>query len=232
MYTRKLFFITALLSISSLTSGLKFSALTNAFKKRKINEIPRTLVGVVTVSLGVYFGGPIGNAFASSDQIEYRLPPIDVSDPNRCELRSSSIGQANAARSKLYDLRQCNLKGQTGAGKDMSGAIMSEADFTGIDFKEAQLSKVYARNSKFSNCDFTDGVVDRVSFDGSDMKGAIFKNTVLSGTTFTNADLTDTDFTDSYIGPFDLKSLCANPTLKGTNPVTKADTKESAGCFE
>ena len=134
------------------------------------------------------------------------------------------MGQANAARNKLYDLRECKLdpKSQSGAGKDLSGAVFSEADFTGklflfssdfgslllremfyadfykfvrghvyiclpvhpyvgIDFREAQLSKVYARNSKFVNCDFTDGVVDRVSFDDSDLTGAIFKNAVLSG---------------------------------------------------
>ena len=80
--------------------------------------------------------------------------------------------------------------------------------------------------------DFTNGVVDRVTFDGSDLKGAIFKNAVLSGTTFAEANLEDTDFTDAYLGPFDLKNLCANPTLKGTNPTTKEDTRFSAGCGE
>ena len=43
---------------------------------------------------------------------QYKLPPIDRSDKTRCELRSSSMGQANAARDKLYDLRECDLKGQ------------------------------------------------------------------------------------------------------------------------
>lgn len=221
------FIFLALFSALSQSSALKLN-----MQYRGIKSITKNMFGACAASICVLLGGPItGPAFASSDQISYRLPPVDLSDPKRCELRSSSMGQANGARDKLYDLRQCTLTGQTGAGKDMSGAIMSEADFTGIDFKEAQLSKVYARNSKFVNCDFTDGVVDRVSFDGSNMKGSIFKNTVLSGTTFTDADLTDTDFTDSYIGPFDLKNLCANPTLKGTNPTTKVDTKESAGCL-
>ena len=163
------------------------------------------------------------SAFAIGEDTVYKLPPVDVADTGRCELKSSSMGQANAARNKLYDLRQCDLKGQSGAGKDMSGAIFSEADFSGIDFKEAQMSKAYARNSKFMNCDFTDGIVDRVSFDGSNMKGAIFKNAVLSGTTFNNADVSNTDFTDSYIGPFDLKKLCDNPTLTGTNPVSQKE---------
>lgn len=63
-----------------------------------------------------------------------------------------------------------------------------------------------------------------------DKQGAIFANAVLSGTSFNKADLTDADFTDSYMGEFDLKSLCRNPSLAGTNPVTGAPTKESAGC--
>ena len=35
----------------------------------------------------------------------------------------------------------------------------------------------------------------------------------------------------TLLGPFDLRNLCANPTLDGTNPTTGADTKESAGCL-
>jgi len=31
---------------------------------------------------------------------QYKLPPIDRKDPNRCQLQSSSMGQANAARDK------------------------------------------------------------------------------------------------------------------------------------
>lgn len=79
-------------------------------------------------------------ASSAIDQ-QYKLPPIDRKDPNRCTLTSSSMGQANAARDKLYDLRECNLQGQSAAGKDISGMIGSDADFTGVNFKETQLSK-------------------------------------------------------------------------------------------
>ena len=168
---------------------------------------------------------------ASFAQDQFRLPPIDRKDPNRCEMTSSSIGQANAGRDKLLDLRECDLKGKGAEGFDMSGIIASNADFSGVSFKEGQVSKGYMRNSKFVGCDFTNAVVDRVSFDGSDMKGAIFVNAVLSGTTFSDANLENTDFTDAYLGPFDLKNICLNPSLSGPHPVTKHDTKESAGCF-
>ena len=43
-------------------------------------------------------------------------------------------------------------------------------------------------------------------------------------------DLENTDFTDAYIGQFDAKKICKNPTLKGENPKTGAPTKESLGC--
>lgn len=180
--------------------------------------------GMFAVALAM----PCSAAFALEQQ--YKLPPIDRADKNRCVLSSSSIGQANAARDKLYDLRECDLKGQNGAGKDMSGMIGAGADFSGINFKEAQLSKAFNKGSKFEACDFTNAVLDRIIFDGSSMKKSVFKNAVLSGTTFTDADLSDTDFSDAYLGPFDLKNLCGNPTLQGTNPKTGEDTRESAGC--
>jgi hypothetical protein len=60
-------------------------------------------------------------AFADGQTKEFKFPPIDFSDPNRCRLNSSSMGQANAARDKLYDLRQCELGGVDAAGFDLSG---------------------------------------------------------------------------------------------------------------
>lgn len=72
---------------------------------------------------------------------QYKLPPIDKTDINRCTLTSSSMGQANAARDKLYDLRECDLTKQSAANKDMSGMLASNADFSGVNFKEAQISK-------------------------------------------------------------------------------------------
>ncbi len=44
------------------------------------------------------------------------------------------------------------------------------------------------------------------------------------------ADVENADFTDAYIGDFDIRNLCKNPTLKGENPTTGADTRLSANC--
>lgn len=85
--------------------------------------------------------------------------------------------------------------------------------------------------SNFDGADFTNAIVDRANFADSSLRGTIFKNTVLTGTTFENADLEGADFSDAYLGDYEIRSLCKNPTLKGENPVTGADTKASAGCL-
>ena len=89
---------------------------------------------------------------------------------------------------------------------------------------------MFAPEAKFDGADFTNGIIDRAFFKGSSFVGTKFNNAVLSGTSFDEADLTDADFTDAYIGQFDLKRLCKNAKLTGENPKTGAPTRESAGC--
>jgi len=162
---------------------------------------------------------------------EFKLPPIDQSDKSRCVLNSSKMGQANAARDKLYDLRECKLSGVKGAEFDLSGVIMTDTDVTNANFRDAQFSKGYLRNSNFDGADFTNAIVDRASFKGSSLRGTIFQNAVLTATSFDGADVENADFSDAYIGDFDIRNLCKNPTLKGENPTTGADTALSAGCL-
>ncbi len=85
-------------------------------------------------------------------------------------------------------------------------------------------------DSNFDGSDFTNGIVDRASFKGSSLRGTIFTNAVLTGTSFEDSDVENADFTDAYIGDFDIRLLCKNPTLKGENPTTGADTALSVGC--
>lgn len=167
-------------------------------------------------------------AFGAS--ISMRLPPIDRTDARRCEPTSSAIGQANAARDKLLDLRECDLRNKDMSGFDLSGGLFANANVENANLKDAQLSKSYAPNANFRNVDFTNAIVDRVTFDNTDLSNAIFGNAVLSDSTFDGANLENVDFTDVYIGDFALRNICRNPTTKGENPVTGAPTRESLGC--
>jgi len=174
--------------------------------------------------------GLVPPALADGDTATFKFPPIDRTNKNRCKFSSSAMGQANAARDSLYDLRECSMTSLSAEGFDISGALMASGDFSKTSFKEAQLSKVYAPTAKFDGADFTNGIIDRAYFKGSSFRGTLFNNAVLSGSSFDEADLTDADFTDAYIGQFDLRRLCKNPNLKGENPTTGTPTRESAGC--
>ena len=169
-------------------------------------------------------------AFADGQTKVFKLPPIDFADKSRCQFNDSKMGQANAQRDKLYDLRQCSLTDKDASGFDLSGVIMDKTDVSGSKFIESQFSKGYLRNSKFDGADFSNAIVDRANFGQSSLKGTIFNNAVLTGTSFEDADVENADFTDAYIGDFDIRNLCKNPTLKGENPTTGADTKLSVGC--
>lgn len=160
-----------------------------------------------------------------------RLPPVDASDPNRCILSSSAIGQANAARDKLLDARLCDLHEKDYRGYDISGVLLEGARADGSRFDGAQLSKAYAPRFSCRNCSFVDAVVDRANFDGADLTGSVFTNTVLSDSLFTDSTvLKDVDFTDAYAGEFVLRRICSNPTFQGENPSTGVDTRASLGC--
>jgi uncharacterized protein YjbI with pentapeptide repeats len=82
-------------------------------------------------------------AMADGQTVKFKLPPIDFNDKNRCVLNSSAMGQANAARDKLYDLRQCKLNGAKAVGFDLSGVLMTDTDVSKADFRDAYFSKGY-----------------------------------------------------------------------------------------
>ena len=97
------------------------------------------LASLVSISL---LSNPLP-ATADGQTEKFKLPPIDKADKSRCSLNSSTIGQANAARDKLYDLRECRLSGASAPGFDLSGVIMTDTDVSKADFKEAYFSKGY-----------------------------------------------------------------------------------------
>ena len=176
--------------------------------------------------LGVPHGALADGQFS---QNAFRLPPT-VEAPGRCTFQSSAMGQANAARNELYDLRMCTMTGASAKGYDLAGAIMSEADFSGTDFTDAKFSKAYMVKSDFRKANFDSATIDRVPLSDSDFRQANFKESILVGSSFTGANLEGADFTDAILGDYDVKNLCKNPTLRGENEKSGADTRDSVGC--
>ena len=126
--------------------SLQSSKMKDAEPEKLAKTLANALM-VSVVSLSLFSAGPLP-AYADGQTEKFKLPPVDLKDPNRCKLSSSSIGQANAARDKLYDLRQCDLSGQNAVGFDLSGVIMTKTDVSKVNFQDAFFSKGYLHGTK------------------------------------------------------------------------------------
>jgi len=110
-----LFFLLVLKFENGLTFPKKTGILRSKGIKALITSKSSNFNSIKSIVLGTIIGFSTSYIFPFPSfalEQQYKLPPIDRSDKFRCELKSSSMGQANAARDKLYDLRECDLKGQ------------------------------------------------------------------------------------------------------------------------
>ncbi len=118
-------------------------------------------------------------------------------------------------------------------GRDLRQAEFSDAHLDQVNFTKAQMQGVVFDNVTMTGSDFTDvNMSDGMAY-RSDFSDATFNNTILTEaillkSTFTGAIATNADFTDAALDRDQALELCKNAS--GTNPVTKADTRESLGC--
>ncbi|EKX35473.1 hypothetical protein GUITHDRAFT_97823, partial [Guillardia theta CCMP2712] len=125
-------------------------------------------------------------------------------------------------------------------GQDLSGKDFSKKDFSGCAAKEAKFVGTKLRGTRFfkadlTGADFTGADLSTASLEDAKLDGVVLKNAILSNS-YTNLgldkvkDISGADFTDALVRPDILAKLCKRSDATGTNPVTKADTRESLGC--
>ena len=131
------------ISTSSKTN-LQAQGSNNHQQDRELKGIRESLQAAL---VGVIIAAAVPQvALADGQTKDFRLPPIDFADKSRCVLKSSSIGQANAARDKLYDLRMCDLAGADASGFDLSGVITGKTNLANSKLIESYFSKGYLRD--------------------------------------------------------------------------------------
>lgn len=140
----------------------------------------------------------------------------------------------------------------SGGGLDFAGLDISGQDFADKDYKGKDFTQVIAKGTNFAksnlqgcrfykaylvNADFSDADIRGVSMEDTSMDGASLKNAVAVGSYFGDSILDtksveNADFTDAQFPVKTLPQLCAREDMKGTNPATGADTRESAMCLD
>lgn len=139
----------------------------------------------------------------------------------------------------------------SGGGLDYAGLDISGQDFSNGNYKGKDFTQVIAKGTNFAksnlqgcrfyksylvNVDFSGSDITGASLEGTSMDGASLKDTVAKGTYFSKSILdTETvenaDFTDAQFPPKVQPILCEREDMKGINPTTGADTRESAMCL-
>jgi uncharacterized protein YjbI with pentapeptide repeats len=72
--------------------------------------------------------------------------------------------------------------------------------------------------------------LEDTSMDGASLKNANAVGSYFSASILDAKSLENGDFTDAQIPPKTLALVCDRSDVKGTNPVTGADTRESLMC--
>lgn len=138
----------------------------------------------------------------------------------------------------------------SGGGLDYAGLDISNQDFSKGNYKGKDFTQVLARNTNFAGsnlagCRFPKAYLINANYEGADIRGVSFEGTNLEMTNLKNANaagayfgatvvdaasVENADFTDAQFPPKTLALMCERPDMKGTNPTTGADTRESAMC--
>ncbi|GIL88705.1 hypothetical protein Vretifemale_16616 [Volvox reticuliferus] len=184
------------------------------------------MVALGAATAAILLGAPMGAEAAKN-----KLPPIDNSNPNRCDVSAlDKFADTRAAFSQessggnmveaIVDVRECDFSGKDLSGKVMSGVILERADFTGVRFVGSQFARANARSAKLAGADFTDTNLYSTQFDGADLQGANFENSILTGSTFGRneegvwANLKGAHFEGALVSSSDIGRICENPTLE------------------
>ena len=143
---------------------------------------------------------------------------------------------AHAVSGGGLDFAGLDLSGQDFASKNYKGKDFTQVIAKGTNFAKSNLQGCRFYKSYLVNADFTGADISGASLEDTSMDGASLKDTIAKGSYFSKsildaATIENADFTDAQFPPKVAPILCEREDMKGTNPTTGADTRESAMCL-
>lgn len=118
-------------------------------------------------------------------------------------------------------------------GKDFTQVIAKGTNFSYSNLQGCRFYKAYLVNTNFEGSDLRGASLEDTSMDGANLKNAVVSGAYFSASLLDVATAEGADFTDAQIPVKTLTSFCEKKDIvKGTNPVTGVDTRESLMCLD
>ena len=120
---------------------------------------------------------------------------------------------------------------KTYKGKDFTQTIAQGTNFSGSNLQGCRFYKAFLVNTNFEGSDIRGAALEDTSMDGANLKNAIASGAYFSASLIDIASAEGADFTDASIPPKTLARFCEREDVKGTNPVTGNDTRDTLMCL-
>jgi uncharacterized protein YjbI with pentapeptide repeats len=152
-----------------------------------------------------------------------------------CVMGTSSTS-AHAVSGGGLDFAGLDISGQDYSSKNYKGKDFTQVIAKGTNFAKSNLQgcrfyKSYLVNADFTGSDISGASLEDTSMDGASLKDVVAKGSYFSKSILDTATVENADFSDAQFPPKVTPLLCDRADLKGTNPTTGADTRESAMCL-
>ena len=140
----------------------------------------------------------------------------------------------------------------SGGGLDYAGTDISNANYGNGNYKSKDFTQVIAKSTNFANsnlsgCRFYKAYLVNTNFDNAIVTGASFEDTSMDNANLHNviaigayfgpslldvATLEGGDFSDAQIPIKTLALICNREDVKGSNPITGVNTRDSLMCLD
>jgi len=139
-------------------------------------------------------------------------------------------GAVSGGVADFYDVQGQDFTGKDLSKKDFSSANCRGAKFVNANLKGARFFKADMQDADLTGANLSNGSIENAKLAGVILKDAVLKNSYTGVGLELVQDITNTDFTGAILRPDVQKKLCKRADATGTNPKTKADTRESLEC--